>query len=1116
MDGRSDIGARTGGKRAPQAALAALLLVALAVLAVAPAARADTVWSPLVLGSGLGLSAQYGYAPDYTRNVPAFDSTDRAYIRSRTVIGASTSYVDTLVDGRWTQLDFSAALRAAFPTYAGAVAAGGQRSDRIIFDSQDRAYNPLTIRLRGGGRRNVLMVSWDLCRSWKVFTLPSGDFTTEHWVGHNEIDGPPFLAYWRPSPGPYAGHRGGAYSLWVTQPRLDGETLVLPTPALVTTTSQALYRGAGGSSFAATHGESTWFVWPGASRGPSSGVRQFVARYDHLTGLVSRPRVVAITRPANDPHIMPAICLDSRGILHVVGGAHNTAMPYTHSLAPYSSDGGWTGPVPTLAAGFTNPGDPSATSGHQTYSSFVCDSADTLHLVTRQERRDAGPFFPGQPYCALVHQSRPADGVWGSPTVIVVPAEPGYSIYYQKLALDHRDRLFLSCSYDGGTGLWAQRARIAGLTVLGRADDSPGTYRRRMLLVSEDGGATWRFATDADLAPPGQAPAPAVTAPARVARRAATAAPAVAWLSPLPQGNQLTAIGMVDESYGWTVGTHGTILNTVDGGTTWHRQGSPTSVNLFALGASSRRSAWAVGEGGCILHTDNGGLRWMRQTSGTTATLFGVAAISGRRVCAVGTRGVALLTVDGGRTWLRRKTTTSENLFCVAFSDRRHGVAAGAFGHLMLSVDGGKTWRPRGSHTTATLFGVAFCGRRGIAVGTGGVVLRTGDLGSTWRLGVSGTTTHLAAVGMASGKVAWATGSGGRVLSTTNGGRTWRQGLLPVAGMAGAVDVNRSGRVWTAGVAGSVCGSRDAGRTWQRLSKGPVSSLNAVAWQGGELWVAGAGGRLAATRADCAAWRYVSLGVTGALSGIGFGGADGWVVGEGGLLARSADGGHSWARLGTLSTGADLASVAALGNGVAWVCGADGSLLSTRDGGASWQSSAVVSCDLQRVTFLDADHGWAGGGLPYGEGRAAALRTTDGGATWESVEVPIWGRILDLSFVDEFHGWAAAEDWGADGDVPRGVILATGDGGRTWSQQAVSPEALSSVSMDASGLGVALGSRGTMLSTSDGGASWQELATGTDNTLRAAALPVGGGPIGLTGWVVGDDGTVLALRSASR
>jgi photosystem II stability/assembly factor-like uncharacterized protein len=1081
-----------------------------------PAGAAGADWrAPFLLEPGIGLFEQYGYAPAYTRHVPAFDSADRAYIRSRTAGGESTSYVHTPADGRWTRLDFRSALLAAYPDFAGTAGAGGLRSDGIVFDRQDRAYNPLTIRLTGGQMRNVLMVSWDRCRSWKVFTLPDGDFTVEHWVGHNQIDGPPFLAYWLPSPLPYAGHRGGRYTLWVTQPRLEDKELIIPTPAHVTDAFLGLGRDAGGASIAVTHGDSTWVVWAGTAEIGVRGVPQYIARYDHLTSTVGTPRRLMSTPPANDPHNTPGICIDSQGYLHVVGGTHGTAVPYVRSLVPYSSDGGWTLPTPVLADGYASATDPPQFSGRQTYDSFVCDSQDTLHLITRQWRRGPDEPFPGKYYGALVHQSQPAGGTWGAPTVVVVPSAPGYAIYYHKLALDHRDRLFLSCSYRGGADLWADRARGAALRVLGRALPWRTRYRRRMLLVSEDGGSTWRFAADADLAG-GSA---LDTARRRTAPRDAGGTdpppPGFGWLSPTPQGNQFTAIDFAGASLGWAAGTNGTLNKTVDGGVTWMSQGPQTDADLFGLVAADRRTAWAVGEDGLILNTADGGRTWNPQPSGTTQTLFAVAAVSARRAWVVGAHGLILATGDGGRSWRRQRAGMAEDLFSADFTDALHGWAAGGYGYVLRTLDGGRTWRPQATGTSAALYGVSFYDRwHGLAVGGGGIVLRTADGGQTWWKGRSRVTTQLNAARMASARRAWVTGAGGVTLASADGGRTWRVHHLPVNGMAGAVEIGPDGSLWTGGAAGTVCHSLDGGRTWARLSAGLTSSINAVVMHRSQLWVAGEGGLLARREGD--AWSRVALGTTVELKGLAFNGADAWVVGAGAFVARSADGGETWTRLAAPSS-TDLTGVAALGEGRAWMAGRLGALLSTADGGASWRLSAITPDDLHCVAFLDPAHGWAGGGSPYGEGRAVVLRSGDGGLTWERVETPAQGRVLALTFIDAEHGWAVAEDWGVDGDEAQGAILATADGGRSWVLQATSPAVLTSVAMDAAGIGWAFGADGAALATRAGGATWQALTSGTDYTLRACEVPALGAlsASGPAGWVVGDGGAVLELAAGA-
>jgi len=73
--------------------------------------------------------------------------------------------------------------------------------------------------------------------------------------------------------------------------------------------------------------------------------------------------------------------------------------------------------------------------------------------------------------------------------VLVVPPFSEYSVYYHRLTIDRRGRLFLS--YDYWSTLWFYR------------NDHWG--KRRCLLTSPDGGTTWKLATGADLTAAGRA-----------------------------------------------------------------------------------------------------------------------------------------------------------------------------------------------------------------------------------------------------------------------------------------------------------------------------------------------------------------------------------------------------------------------------------------------------------------------------------------------------------------------------------------------------------------------------------------------------------------------------------
>jgi photosystem II stability/assembly factor-like uncharacterized protein len=88
-------------------------------------------------------------------------------------------------------------------------------------------------------------------------------------------------------------------------------------------------------------------------------------------------------------------------------------------------------------------------------------------------------------------------------------------------------------------------------------------------------------------------------------------------------------------------------------------QTSGTTNNLFGVRCQRPSTCVAVGLGGTLLRSMDGGSTWSSQTSGTTNTLLGVACPSPSTCVAAGANldsalsGAILRTVDGGNTWIR-------------------------------------------------------------------------------------------------------------------------------------------------------------------------------------------------------------------------------------------------------------------------------------------------------------------------------------------------------------------------------------------------------------------------------------------------------------------------------
>jgi photosystem II stability/assembly factor-like uncharacterized protein len=73
---------------------------------------------------------------------------------------------------------------------------------------------------------------------------------------------------------------------------------------------------------------------------------------------------------------------------------------------------------------------------------------------------------------------------------------------------------------------------------------------------------------------------------------------------------KLNSVFFINQKTGWTVGTHGKIYQTFNGGKVWREQNSNTSKELTNVFFRSTAEGWAVGEQGLMLHTTSAGNIW--------------------------------------------------------------------------------------------------------------------------------------------------------------------------------------------------------------------------------------------------------------------------------------------------------------------------------------------------------------------------------------------------------------------------------------------------------------------------------------------------------------------------
>jgi photosystem II stability/assembly factor-like uncharacterized protein len=159
------------------------------------------------------------------------------------------------------------------------------------------------------------------------------------------------------------------------------------------------------------------------------------------------------------------------------------------------------------------------------------------------------------------------------------------------------------------------------------------------------------------------------------------------------------------------------------------------------------------------------------------------------------------------------------------------------------------------------------------------------------------------------------------------------------------------------------------------------------------------------------------------------------------------------------------------------------------DGGLTWKTLvAGEGMAFGGIDFTDVAHGWLAGRTvdvgPYSSqaGAAVLLATGDGGLTWTSLALPpqvtsqaaAGAGLLDVDFADARHGVAAG--WTGGGSSRRGVLLTTADGGATWSATVSGRfSRFTHVSMATLSAGWAIGEGGgrRILRTRDGGRTWK-------------------------------------------
>ena len=419
---------------------------------------------PLVLKPYAHENEQFGLLPDYpTENEIYFDLNNRPF-----VLAWGDLY--TLAEGTWRALQVrestligNSGIRARSVTGL---------TPKVAFDREGGIY--FLAQVDG---RASLMHSPDGGETFRAYPLPPSDlpasFDLEVFTGHNVSDGPPpILRFLRTGRDPKLFWRF-LHRLELFVPERKDNEIVLGEPILLSDQCLGLSAHSGSPCCLVSSGGKVHVIWAEATDPAEKlpGTPAYVNTFDRQTRSLGKRILVGYGAPPNDIHNTPAITMDSQGYLHTLGGTHGAPFPYARSMVPHDTQQGFTEPQ-------------YISRGEQTYIGLVCGPDDTLYTAFRLWQRGMAPF-PNSHFATLALQRKVSTGTWEEPEVLIIPPFSEYSIFYHRLTVDRRGRLFLS--YDYWSTHWFYRIDHFG--------------RRRVTIFSSDGGRTWKFLTTKDLLP---------------------------------------------------------------------------------------------------------------------------------------------------------------------------------------------------------------------------------------------------------------------------------------------------------------------------------------------------------------------------------------------------------------------------------------------------------------------------------------------------------------------------------------------------------------------------------------------------------------------------------------
>lgn len=232
----------------------------------------------------------------------------------------------------------------------------------------------------------------------------------------------------------------------------------------------------------------------------------------------------------------------------------------------------------------------------------------------------------------------------------------------------------------------------------------------------------------------------------------------------VPVQTTLTSVFFINSTLGWAVGHDATILNTTDGGLTWHVQQYKPELEkpLLDIVFKTSTEGLAVGAYGLSFRTQDGGKTWQDEfhselllaedaqylselkqedeeayldEASSILPHFNRLVLDGRTLYMVGEIGLIAKSNDFGKNWLPFDEIYQGSFFDLSRTKQGSLLVVGLRGHVFRSLKNGTRWQQRQTNSTALINDIVLSDDdRIFLLANSGTLLESVDDGQSYRL----------------------------------------------------------------------------------------------------------------------------------------------------------------------------------------------------------------------------------------------------------------------------------------------------------------------------------------------------------------------------------------------